>query len=76
MSAIRIEFQAGMSLPQFMELYGREEKCEAPLSRFVGQRGLSVLDAGRKSMACFMDDAMSGINVDSVDIKRPSPPEQ
>ena len=46
------------------------------MSRFVGQRGLYVLDAERKSMAWFMDDAISGINVESVDIKRPSPPEQ
>ena len=29
MSANRIQFQPGMSLPQFMELCGTEEKCEA-----------------------------------------------
>jgi len=40
------------------------------LSRLVGQRGLSVLDAERKSMARFMVVGISGINVDSVDIKR------
>jgi hypothetical protein len=46
------------------------------LSRLVGQRGLYVLDAERKSMAWFMDDVISGINVDSADIKRLSPQEQ
>jgi hypothetical protein len=27
----RFQFQAGMSLSQFLELYGIEEKCEAAL---------------------------------------------
>ncbi len=29
----RIQFQPGLSLPQFMELYGTEEKCEAALEK-------------------------------------------
>ena len=33
MSANRVQFQPGMSLPQFMELYGTEEKCEAALEQ-------------------------------------------
>ena len=76
MSANRIQFQPGMSLPQFMELYGTEEKCEAALEQARWPGGLYVLDAERKSMAWFMDDVISGINVDSADIKRPSPQEQ
>ena len=32
-SANRIQFQPGMSLPQFMELYGTEEKCETALEQ-------------------------------------------
>jgi hypothetical protein len=28
-----IEFQSGLLLPQFMELYGAEQKCEASLER-------------------------------------------
>ena len=59
-----------------MELYGTEESKRPPSSRFVGQRDLSVRDAERKSMAWFLDDAISGISVDSTDIKQPSPPEQ
>ena len=46
------------------------------MSRLVGQRGLYVLDAERKSMAWLMDDGISGINVDSADIKRTSPQKQ
>jgi hypothetical protein len=59
-----------------MELYNTEEKCEAPLSRLVGQRGLFVLDAERKSIAWLMDDVESDINAKSTAIERPSPQEQ
>jgi transposase-like protein len=33
MAMNRIQFQPGLSLPQFMELYGTEEKCEAALDK-------------------------------------------
>ena len=33
MAANRIQFQPGMSFPQFMELYGTEEKCAAALEQ-------------------------------------------
>ena len=75
MSANRIQFQPGMSVPQFMELYGTEEKCEAALEQTRWPEGLSVFDAERESMAWFIDDATSDINVDSAAIKPPSPPE-
>ena len=65
-----------MSLPQITELYGTEEKCEAALEQVRWPEGKSVLDAGKKSMDWFVDVTISCINVDSVDIKRPSPPEQ
>jgi hypothetical protein len=29
----RIQFQQGLSLPQFMELYGTEEKCGVALEK-------------------------------------------
>jgi len=32
-AANRVQFQAEMSLPQFMELYGTEEKCETALKK-------------------------------------------
>jgi hypothetical protein len=31
MAMNRIQFQAGLTLPRFIELYGTEEKCEAAL---------------------------------------------
>lgn len=65
-----------MSLPQFMELYGTEEKCEAALEQVRWPKGFICPRCGEKSTAWFMDDAVSGFNVDSVDIKRASPPEQ
>ena len=33
MAINRIQFQAGLSLPRFIELYGTEEKCEAALEQ-------------------------------------------
>ena len=33
MAMNRIQFQPGLSLPQFMELYGTEEKCQAALEK-------------------------------------------
>ncbi len=33
MAMNRIQFQSGLSLPKFMELYGTEEKCEAALEQ-------------------------------------------
>ena len=33
MAANRIQFQPGMTLPQFVELYGTEEKCEVALEQ-------------------------------------------
>jgi hypothetical protein len=33
MLANRIQFKPKLSLPQFMELYGTEEKCEATLEQ-------------------------------------------
>ena len=33
MAINRIQFQSGLSLPEFMELYGTEEICEAALEK-------------------------------------------
>jgi hypothetical protein len=33
MAMNRIQFQSGLSLPQFMELHGTEAKCEAALEQ-------------------------------------------
>ncbi|WP_255104874.1 MULTISPECIES: transposase [unclassified Synechococcus] len=33
MAVSRIQFQAGLSLPKFIELYGTEENCEAALEQ-------------------------------------------
>ncbi len=33
MAMNRIQFQPGLSLPKFIELYGTEEKCEAALEQ-------------------------------------------
>jgi len=46
----RVQFQSGLSLPHFMELYGTEEKCEAalelmrwPRKQLLKFQGLQVL---------------------------------
>ncbi|MFT5340196.1 MAG: transposase-like protein [Cyanobium sp.] len=48
MSANRIQFQPGMSLPQFMELYGTEEKCEAALEQARWPEGFICPRCGEK----------------------------
>ena len=41
MAMSRIQFQAGLSLPKFIELYGTEEKCEAALEQARWPDGFS-----------------------------------
>ena len=65
-----------MPVPQLIELYGTEEKCEVALEQLHWPEGFICPRCGRKSIAWFMGDAISGSNVDRVDIKRPSPPGQ
>ena len=48
MPANRIQFQPGMSLPQFMELYGTEEKCEAALEQARWPEGFICPRCGEK----------------------------
>jgi transposase-like protein len=48
MSANRIQFQPGMSVPQFMELYGTEEKCEAALEQARWPEGFICPRCGAK----------------------------
>ncbi|CAK6698915.1 hypothetical protein ICNINCKA_02535 [Synechococcus sp. CBW1107] len=42
MAMNRIQFQSGLSLPQFMELYGTEEKCEAAFGEDALARRLQM----------------------------------
>ena len=77
MSANRIQFQSGMSLPQLMELYGTEEKCEAALEQARWPEGFICPRCGEKEHGLWsMAVASSGINVDTVAIKRLLPPAQ
>ena len=48
MPANRIQFQPGMSLPQFIELYGTEEKCEAALEQVRWPEGFICPRCGDK----------------------------
>ncbi len=44
----RIQFQPGLSMPEFFEQYGSESRCEAALERLAGQRAFAVLAAVRR----------------------------
>lgn len=70
MAMNRILFQPGMSVPQFMELYGAEQNSEADLeaARWP-RRDSTALGVDRKSMAWSMGAATSGISVESVVIR-------
>ena len=48
MAANRIQFQPGLSLPRFMELYGTEEKCEAALEQARWPDGFICPRCGEK----------------------------
>ena len=43
----RIQFQPGLSMPEFFEQYGSESRCEAAFERLAGQRAFAVLAAVR-----------------------------
>ena len=45
MAMNRIQFQPGLSLTDFLEQYGTEERCEQALSRPAGQRVTAVSTA-------------------------------
>jgi hypothetical protein len=72
MAANRIQFQPGMSLPQFMELYGTEEKCEAALEQARWPEGFICPFYGEKTMVWSMA-AVSSTSVGIATIKRPLP---
>ena len=44
----RIQFQAGMSLSQFLELYGTEEQCEAALEQTRWPDGFRCTQCGEQ----------------------------
>jgi hypothetical protein len=48
MPANRIQLKPGMSLPQFMDLYGTEEKCEAALEQTRWPEGFICTRCGEK----------------------------
>ena len=48
MAMNRIQFQPGMSVPQFMDLYGVEEKCEAALEAARWPEGFRCPRCGQK----------------------------
>jgi len=48
MSANGIQFQSGMSLAQFVELYDMEEKCEAALEQAPWPEGFIYPRCGTK----------------------------
>ena len=48
MAMNRIQFQPGMSVPQFIDLYGTEEKCEAALEAARWPEGFRCPRCGQK----------------------------
>ena len=75
MSANRIKFRPEMSLPQFIELYGTE-KYEAALEQARWPEGFIWPRCGEKENGLVYGRRHKLFNVNSVEIKRPSPKEQ
>jgi hypothetical protein len=73
----RIQFQAGMSLSQFLELYGTEKQCEAePSSKPAGQMDFAVPNAVSRSMVLCMGVASGAISAGAAVIRQLSLQEQ
>ena len=45
MKVNRVQFQPGLSMPEFYERYGTEAQCRAALERRAGPRGLPARPA-------------------------------
>jgi hypothetical protein len=45
----RIQFQSGLSLEQFQENFGTEEKCEKALEDLGGRKAFGALDAANQT---------------------------
>ena len=46
----RVQVQPGMSLTEFMDLYGTESQCEAAVEKAAGPTGLSALNARERGI--------------------------
>jgi hypothetical protein len=68
----RIQFQPGMTLSQFLELYGTEEQCEAALEQAPGQIDSAAPDVENKSMILCMGVATGAISAGDAVIRRQS----
>jgi hypothetical protein len=76
MAMNRIQFQQGLSLPQFMVLYGSEEKCEASLEQARWPDGFRCPRCDLSSLGSSMAGATSAISAGAATIRPPSPLER
>lgn len=74
MAANRIQFQKGLSQPQFMELYGTEEKCEAALEKARWPEGSAAPAVVAMTAAWCMAGGTSAICAGVAVIRPPLPP--
>lgn len=72
----QIQFQAGMSLSQFLELYGTEEQSRQPSSKPAGQMDFAVPNAVSRSMVLCMGVASGAISAGAAVIRQLSLQEQ
>lgn len=52
----KIQFQHGMSLSEFIDRYGTEEKCDAALEKARWPTGFVCPSCGRREHSCFLAD--------------------
>jgi len=74
MAMNRIQFQASLSLPQFIELYGTEQKCEVALEQARWPDGSVAHVVRARSTGSSLAGATSAISAGAVVIKPPSRP--
>jgi hypothetical protein len=70
----RIQFLAGLSLPEFIQFYGTEEDCEAALEQARWPDGLRCPRCECKEYRLIHAGATSAINAGAAVIRPPSPP--
>ena len=64
----RIQFQPGMSLSQFLELYGTEEQCEAALEQTRWPNGFRCPRCGEQEHGLVGSVPWSGVNPEVCDL--------
>ena len=69
----RVQFQSGLSLPHFTELYGTEEKCEATPELMRWPDGLVEIVVLGSKMGSAMAEVTNATSAVTVATKQTSP---